>query len=260
MPQTQKVAEVSVRLDVPATGALPALSALAFRAEVSDLPSVDVLGLVDPLVSPAPESGCELRDVSGQARALRAQGGSVSLEELGGVSVLADADGPSLDVEPRVYPHHADVVGGVIAEAGPVDIAKLPEALTLQLPGAGDRPSKVFWAVPVSPRVLAQDQTPLVAGAPLDVSGDLVLFVTGPQRTFVELRPYGGPMYVACATGPGGQVLVSHQLLTRMTAASGRVPVSVEAVVRESRMVLTATPHTRVTVEARSSTVVDLRP
>ncbi len=257
VPQTHKMAEVAVRLEMSNSGASPALSALAFRADVTDL-SGDVLGVVDPLVAPAPESGCELRDVAGQARALRALGGAVSLEELGGVTVVTD-EGSSLDVQPRVYPY-ADVVGGVIAEAGPVDIATLPESLTIGLPGAGDRPSKVFWAVPVAPRVLAQDQTPIQSGAPVDVSGDLVLFVVGPQRTFLELRPYGAPVAVACAVGPGGQVTVSHQLLMRMTAAAGRVPVSFEAVWRESRMIVGATPSTRVSVEARSSTVVDLRP
>lgn len=257
MPQTQRMAEVAVRLEMSSSGAPPALSALAFRADVTDL-SGDVLGVVDPLVAPAPEIGCELRDVAGGARALRAQGGAVILEELVGVSVEAD-EGSYLDIQPRVYPY-ADVVGGVIAEAGPVDIARLPESLTIGLPGVGDRPSKVFWEVPVAPRVLAQDQTPVQAGAPVGVSGDLELFVIGPQHTFLELRPYGAPVAVACAVGPGGQVIVPHQLLMRMTAAAGRVPVSFEAVWRESRMISGATPPTRVSVEARSSTVVDLRP
>ena len=258
VPQTQKVAEVSVRLDLSSTGALPALSALAFRADVTDRTSSDVLGAVDLLVAPPPEAGCELRDVAGQARALRAQGGAVNLEELSGVSVLADLQ--SLFLRPVVYPPLAEVVGGVIAEAGPVDITRVPETLTIELPGPGERPSKVFWAVPVAPRVLAQDQTPLSAGAPLDVSGDLVVLLTGPQRTFLEIRPYGAPVALACAAGPGGRVVVDHQLLVRMTAAAGRVPVSLEAVWRESRMVTAATPPTRVSVEARSSTVVDLRP
>lgn len=259
VPQTQRVAEVSVRLDLPTSGA-PALSVLAFRADVTERTSGDVLGVVDPLVAPAPEGGCELRDVAGQVRALRAQGGAVSLEELGGVSVLAELQGLSLKALPRVYPPNGDVVGGVIAEAGPVDIAQLPESLTIEVPGSGDRPSKVFWAVPVTPRVLAQDQTPLLAGAPVDASGDLVVVLTGPPRTFLEIRPYGAPVAMACAAGSGGLVVVPHQLLMRMTAVAGRVPVMLEAVWRESRMVMAANPATRVSVEARSSTVVDLRP
>jgi len=51
VPVTQRFAEVSVRLDVPSTGA-PALSVLAFRANVTDRSGTDVLGVVDPLVAP----------------------------------------------------------------------------------------------------------------------------------------------------------------------------------------------------------------
>ncbi|HJX63463.1 MAG TPA: hypothetical protein VJ860_05860 [Polyangia bacterium] len=259
VPLTQRVAEVSVRLDVPTTGA-PALSALAFRAEVTDRSAVDVLGVVDPLVAPAPDGPCELRDVAGQARALRAQGGAVILEELSGVSVTSGPNGPGLRPAPRVYPPLAEVVGGVIAEAGPVDIAEVPPALTLELPGPAERPAKVVLTVPGAPRVFDRKQVPLAAGSRLDASGDLVLQVTGPERTFLEIRPYGAPVAVACSVGAGGLVVVSHDLLVRMAAAAGGVPVSLEAVWRESRMVVAAVPITRVSVEVRSSTMVDLRP
>ena len=259
VPLTQRVAEVSVRLDVPTTGA-PALSALAFRADVTDRSAVDVLGVVDPLVAPAPDGPCELRDVAGQARALRAQGGAVSLEELSGVSVTSGPNGPGLRPAPRVYPPLAEVVGGVIAEAGPVDIAEVPQALALELPGPADRPAKVILTVPGAPRVFDRNQVPLATGSRLDASGDLVLQVTGPERTFLEIRPYGAPVAVACSVGAGGLVVVSHDLLVRMAAAAGGVPVSLEAVWRESRMVVAAVPLTRVSVEVRSSTMVDLRP
>jgi len=259
VPVTQRVAEVSVRLDVPTTGA-PALSVLAFRANVTDHPAADVLGVVDPLVAPAPDGPCELRDVAGQARALRAQGGVVTLEELGGVSVTFGPNAPGLRPAPRVYPPFAEVVGGVIAEAGPVDIVEIPQALSLDLPGPADRPAKVFMAVPGTPRVLDRNQVPLTTGVRLTTSGDLVLQVTGPERTFLEIRPYGAPVAVACAAGAGGLVVVPHDLLVRMAAAAGGVPVSLEAVWRESRMVVASVPPTRVSVEVRSSTVVDLRP
>ena len=259
VPVTQRVAEVSVRLDVPTTGA-PALSVLAFRANVTDHPATDVLGVVDPLVAPAPDGPCELRDVAGQARALRAQGGAVNLEELGGVSVALGPSGPGLRPAPRVYPPFAEVVGGVIAEAGPVDIAEVPQALAIDLPGPADRPAKVIRTVPGAPRVLDRNQVPLATGARLASSGDLVLQVTGPERTFLEIRPYGAPVAVACPVGAGGLVVVPHDLLARMAAAAGGVPVSLEAVWRESRMVMAAVPPTRVSVEVRSSTVVDLRP
>lgn len=259
VPVTQRVAEVSVRLDVPTTGA-PALSVLAFRANVTDHSATDVLGVVDPLVAPAPDGACELRDVAGQARALRAQGGAVNLEELGGVSVTSGPNGAELRPAPRVYPPFAEVVGGVIAEAGPVDIAEVPQMLSLDLPGPADRPAKVFLTVPGTPHVLDRNQVPLATGVHLATSGDLVLQVTGPERTFLEIRPYGAPVAVACAVGAGGMVVVPHDLLARMVAAAGGVPVSLEAVWRESRMVAAAVPPTRVSVEVRSSTVVDLRP
>ena len=259
VPVTQRVAEVSIRLDIPSTGA-PALSVLAFRANVTDRSATDVLGVVDPLVAPAPDGPCELRDVAGQARALRAQGGAVNLEELSGVSVAVGPNGPGLRPAPRVYPPLAEVVGGVIAEAGPVDIAEVPQALTLEIPGPADRPAKAVLTVPGVPRVLDRDQVPLTTGSRVDASGDLVLRVTGPERTFLEIRPYGAPVAVACAAGAGGLVVVPHELLARMAAAAGGVPVSLEAVWRESHMVVAAVPPTRVSVEARSSTVVDLRP
>jgi hypothetical protein len=159
-----------------------------------------------------------------------------------------------------VYPPLAEVVGGVIAEAGPVDIAEVPQALALDLPGPADRPAKINLTVPGVPRVLDRNQVPLATGSRLDASGDLVLQVTGPERTFLEIRPYGAPVALACAVGAGGLVVVSHDLLVRMAAAAGGVPVSLEAVWRESRMVATAVPPTRVSVEVRSSTMVDLRP
>jgi hypothetical protein len=184
----------------------------------------------------------------------------VNLEELGGVSVTSGPNGAELRPAPRVYPPFAEVVGGVIAEAGPVDIAEVPQVLSLDLPGPADRPAKVFLAVPGTPHVLDRNQVPLTTGVHLATSGDLVLQVTGPERTFLEIRPYGAPVAVACAAGAGGMVVVPHDLLARMAAAAGGVPVSLEAVWRESRMVAAAVPPTRVSVEVRSSTVVDLRP
>src|SRR5213078_1789314 len=61
-PLSQRVAEVSVRIDAPSGGA-PAVSLLAFRATVTGpLAASDVLGVIDPLAS-APATRCELLDV-----------------------------------------------------------------------------------------------------------------------------------------------------------------------------------------------------
>src|SRR5262245_14638330 len=80
-PLSQRVAEISVRVDAP-SGGVPSVSLLAFRASVTGAGTGDVLGLVDPLVAAAPTAGCELRELALATRTLRAQGGSVELEAL----------------------------------------------------------------------------------------------------------------------------------------------------------------------------------
>src|SRR5512133_1167999 len=135
---SQRLSQISVRLDLP-SGSAPSVSVLAFRAESTDVPASEVLGTVDPLVAPAPETSCELRDVAGSARALRAQGGAVNLQELGGVSLEVTA-GETLRPAPRVYPPLADVVSGVIAEAGPFDLEQIPPSFVLSLPARTDEP------------------------------------------------------------------------------------------------------------------------
>jgi hypothetical protein len=260
---THHLSQVSVRLDLP-NGGTPAVSVLAFEADASDIAPADVLGAVDPLVAPSPEATCELRDVGGAARTLRAQGGTLNLQELGGVSLLADGEEPLRPV-PRVYPPLAEVVGGVIAEAGPLGLAQAPESLTLDIPNksdssaAGNRTS-VKLALPGAPGVSDSSEAPLDARTALGTKGDLVLRVSGPPRTFLEIRPFGAPSVIACAATPSGWVVVPHDLLVRLVATAGRAPVSFEAVWRDSRMVQTGAETTRVSFEARSSAVLELRP
>jgi hypothetical protein len=254
---SQRLAQVSVRLDLPSESA-PAVSLLAFRAEAIDLAAADVLGAVDPLVAPSPESSCELRDVAGSARALRAQGGAVNLEELGGVSLAVGPD-ETLQPEPRVYPPLADVVSGVIAEAGPYDLEQVPAAFTLSLPGRTEAASSRL-AVPAAPSVSDGNGAPLDAHTSLSMKGDLVLRVSGPPRTFLEIRPFGAPSAIACAVTSAGWVVVPHDLLAKLVATAGRAPASFEAVWRETRLVPAGGETTRVTFEARSSAVLELRP
>ena len=65
--QPQRLAEVAIRVDAP-NGGPPSVSVLAYRAAVSGVAvDDDALGIVDPLVAPAPEVGC--------ARARRGRGG-----------------------------------------------------------------------------------------------------------------------------------------------------------------------------------------
>jgi len=261
---SQRLAQVSVRLDLPSGGA-PSVSVLAFRAEAIDMSTSDVLGAVDPLVSPAPESACELRDVAGTARMVRAQGGTLNLQELGGVA-LQVAQGEqgdkaeSLRPAPRVYPPLADVVSGVIAEGGPLDLGQIPEALTLVVPTRGDEHATLKLTLPSAPSVSDSSQSPLDARATMSMKGDLVLRVSGPPRTFLEIRPFGAPAAIACAVSTGGWVVVPHDLLAKLVASAGRAPVSFEAVWRESRLVQAGSETTRVSFEARSSAVLELRP
>lgn len=257
-PVTQHVAEVSIRIDVPSTGA-PAASVLAFQADVTEISAADVLGVVDPLTAPPPEGGCELRDVSGMARNLRNAGGSVDLKELSGVAVTLDS-ATAVKPAPRVYPFVAEVVGGVIAEAGPMDIEAVPSNVSVDVPGADDKPVTAALSVAGVPRVFDENQAPLTSTSRLDASGNLVLQVAGPARAFLELRPYGAPVALACPAGAGGWVVVSHALLARLVASAGGVPVAFEAVWRDSRVLIANGQPTRVSVEARSSTVVELRP
>ena len=258
---SQRLAQVSVRLDLPSGGA-PSVSVLAFRAEAIDMATSDVLGAVDPLVSPSPDSACELRDVAGTARMVRAQGGALNLQELGGVAlqVAQGEEAESLRPAPRVYPPLADVVSGVIAEAGPLDLGQVPTTLTLLVPTKGDENATLKLTLPRAPSVADSNETPLDARATMSMKGDLVLRVSGPPKTFLEIRPFGAPSAIACAVTSGGWVVVPHDLLAKLVATAGRAPVSFEAVWRESQLVQAGSEPTRVSFEARSSAVLELRP
>jgi hypothetical protein len=254
---SQRLSQVSVRLDLP-SGGPPSVSVLAFRAETTDVASSDVLGAVDPLVAAPPEAACELRDVAGIARMIRAQGGTLNLQELSGVSLSTGGE-QALRPAPRVYPPLADVVGGVIAEAGPLDLPEMPESVALTVPTQGSD-SNVRLALPRTLAVADASEKPLDAKTQLTLKGDLVLRVSGPSRTFLEIRPFGAPSAIACAVPAGGWVVVPYDLLVKRVASAGRAPVSFEAVWRESRLVPGGNEAVRVSFEARSSAVLELRP
>jgi hypothetical protein len=254
------LAEIAVRVDVPSGGA-PSVSVLAFRAAATGLAPDDVLGVVDPVVAAPPESGCVLRDVAGAARALGAQGGRVELEALSHLAVDVAPGVPALRPAPRVYPELASVVGGVVAEAGPVDVPAAPTALTLF--GPDGRPVRSKIPVPVAARLLGADGAPLEPGMKLDPARDLLLQIQqGPDlaRPFLELRPFGATMALACAPDPTGRVTVPADQLGKLARASGRVPVSVEAVWRDAQILPVSGRNARLSVEVRSSAVVELGP
>jgi hypothetical protein len=259
-PLSQRVSEVSVRIDVPGGGA-PAISVLAFRAVVNGLEPAHVLGVVDPLVAPAPDGECEVRDVAAAARLLRAQGASIELEELANVSLGLDDPAQALVLAPRVYPQLASAVGGVIAEVGPVDLVALPQAVTINLPPSdGDGPVKI--EVPGVPRLLDATGAPLTAATRLEPTGDLAFTVSFPARSFLEVRPFGASLALACPVGAAGRVLVPRDRLDRVVPPNGHGPVSFEVVWRDTRLVPapggSAGQTARLSLETRSSTVLDL--
>ena len=139
---SQKIAEVAVRFEV-AGDAAPSVSMLAYQAAISGSGTDDILSVVDPLTAPAPEGYCSRRDVAGPARALGAAGGKVELEALAGWR-LDLGDGRALDASPRVFPDIASVVGGVVAELGPIGLRSASRGLGL----AGDEGLPSDSAVP----------------------------------------------------------------------------------------------------------------
>lgn len=258
LPAGRKVSEISVRLDVPSSGS-PSVSVLAFRAEVLGFQSDDVLGVVDPLVASAPDAHCELRDVADTARRLRGHGGNINLEDVGNIAVEVGGHPALLRPTPRVYPDDASIVAGVIAEAGPTDLANFPTAMAIGSLGPEGLLSRIPLTVPDAPRVLGGDGAPVGAVARFDANGDLSLQVTGPGQPFVELRPFGATLAIACPVGSSGRVTIPADMIERLGHLSRKVPVAVDAVSRESHLVRVGGQPTRLSLEIRASTVLELR-
>jgi hypothetical protein len=114
--------------------------------------------------------------------------------------------------------------------------------------------------VPELPRLFDSEGGALAASATLLSHSDLVLSVPGALNAFVELRPFGATWALACPVDAQRQVLVPAAEIARLMQRSGRVPVSVEAVARNERSLSLAGGQLRLTLEARSSSVVELRP
>lgn len=271
-PPAARTAAVSLRIDVlpdrPAS-----LTVLAFRAAFSGMAPADVLGLVDPLAAQAPERDCVLRDVDRAAADLVARGDAIDLEELTGITVgLPDPDAGEALIRPspRLYPEVATAISGVVAEAGPVGLAALPERLRV-FAGDAAADSAAGAVVPPPARVAS-----LRSGARVESTADLDLALAGggPPAT-LELRPLGATVALVCAvTGPS--FVVSRQLLAALMAASGAAPgaplaAAIDLVRRtEQRLPLggaaiggAAAPgatEARLSVEVRTSTLVELRP
>jgi hypothetical protein len=272
-PTSAYSADLSIRFDVSATK--PAsVSILGFRAAtagalVGGSEGPDVLGLVDPLSASAPAEGCVLHDVDLTASALRTTGGSVDLEELGGVGVGLGASNAPADTVirpfPRVYPDVGGIVGGVVAEAGPQPLAALPEHVSLYSPATelpiADLP------VPPLPRLLSINGSAPVEGARIDASGGLTLALGSAAGALVELRPFGATVAVSCSVPANAStealVTVPRALLRRLSAREtpgATVPVSLEIARRLRVRAPLGSMVTRVSVETRSALAVEIRP
>ncbi len=295
-PPSLQTSEVSVRFDVAPQKA-PMMSVLAFHATVAGVLQRDVLGIVDPLAAAAPDRDCELRDLDLSASALVAQGGSIELQELGGIGLMLGASEPATAAPalssgglattgttpgitagmivrpfPRLFPDVATVVGGVVAEAGPLQLGGLPDRVGL-LTAASELPLEEL-SVPAAPHITSVNGVPLAAGAKVDGHEGLTIGVSGDAGTIVELRPFGATVAISCAvpqSSAGESTLtVPRALVARLTgagspaagaAASAKpLPASLDALSRTRVRIAPFAATNHLSIEVRASTAVELSP
>jgi hypothetical protein len=269
-------AEISIRFDVSA-GKPATAEVLAFRATTSSgqpgelPPNVDVLGIVDPLAAESTEPGCALRDIDLTTKSLALRGSSIDLQELTGVGVGVGGRNDSiLRPYPRLYPDVATVLGGVVAEAGPQNLAALPDKVTLFT--AESALPVVDVAVPAAARVVAVNGAALAPGLSVDAANGLAVLVAGGAGGRIELRPYGSTIAATCSvpagSAPEALVTVPRPLvdqLAQLSRASGTsagtpLAVSLEVARRAHLQQGLGGVAARVSVEVRSAATVELRP
>jgi len=286
-----RTSAVSLRIDVP-NGKPASLTVLAFRAAFSGLAASDVLGVVDPLAVSAPLRDCALRDVGQAAGELTARGDAIELEELGGVGVSLAELTSTIRPSPRLYPDVTPTIGGVVSEAGPVRLPAVPAVLRVattdpaaaapQPAAAPDSGDLAILGVPSTGWVRLLNGVVPRDGLSIETSADLNLAVSAAAapgatltETSIELRPLGATVALACVipaetmtaalTAPEGQLpfIVSRQALGALVARSGATPGAPVAaaldLVRRTNGRLPVT-ETRVSVEVRTSTFVEIRP
>jgi len=278
-PMSAHVSAVSLRIDVSAAQP-PSLSVLAFRAAFSGVQGRDVLGMVDPLAADAPSRDCQLRYMGKATEALVARGDAIELEELTGIGISVAANAPEISPSPRIYPDLLATIGGVVSESGPLGLATVPEQIqvrraAMQNPSASAPQDTTTVSVPVAGWVKFMNGTVPSIGLPISASSDLTLSLTPPDATdtSVELRPLGGLVALNCAVpsssvpgaAAGAQLafMVPRQALAVLLSASdaptgASVAASLDLVRRSSKTLPLS--ETRVSLEVRTSTVVELRP
>jgi len=266
-----RMSAVAVRLDAT-NDKQPMLSALAFRAAFSGVSSTDVLGLVDPLSTTSPAHDCQLRDLDSGPAALAARGDGIELEELAGVGVQLAEMPSAIHPSPRLYPDVAPAIGGVVSEAGPLALGVWPAQLRITTGATPEtEPVDALITVPAPARVTSVNGIVPSTGASVAVGPTDLNIGLGPgaAESAVELRPFGATVALVCkvpfdATGASpSSFAVPHQLIAALIAASGAAPgggvaASLDLVRRQSGEAALA--NTRIAVEVRTSSLVELRP
>jgi hypothetical protein len=230
----------------------------------------DVLGIVDPLAADAPDQGCALRDIDLAATTLKLRGGSIELREMTGIGVgVAGLPGAETVVRafPRLYPDVANVVGGVVAEATPQSLTTLPEHAALftaesELPAAD-------MTVPTPPHLVGLNGSAPEAGARVDAQNGVAVTVAAGAGGRIELRPYGATIAAACAIPANAAaetvVTIPRSFIAQIARVMGVAPgapfaASLEVARRTHLLQSLGGVETRVSVEVRSATSVELRP
>lgn len=279
MPPSARTSAVSLRIDVP-SGKPASLTVLAFQAAFSGVAAAEVLGIVDPLAASAPLRDCAVRDVDQAAGAMITRGDAIELEELAGVGISIAELPAAIRPSPRLFPDVTPTIGGVVGEAGPLRLATLPVAVRV---AAGDAmgtpaPETATVGVPTTGWVRLVNGVVPRDGLVIETRADLSLLVSAAgagTETALELRPLGATVALSClippetgaaataATAQGVPFAVSRLALGALMGRSGAAPgapvaAALDLVRRStSRLPLSAT---RISVEVRTSTFVEIRP
>ena len=159
------------------------------------------------------------------------------------------------------------MVGGIVAEAGPLALGVLPERVGLLTP-ASELPLEEL-AVPAAPRITAVNGAALATGSKLDARDGLTITVAGGAGTVVELRPFGATVAIACVmpdTAVGESTLVvPRALIARLSGGTGgpagaAIPASLDVLSRARVRVAPLATSSRLSIEVRASTAVEIRP
>ena len=238
----QRVAEVAVRLDAP-SGGTPSASVLAYRAGVTGR------GRRRRAVGDRPAGGRRRPRPAACAGTWPSPPGPSACTGARSSSrrwarwrwTWARAS-PDLRPLSRVYPELASAVGGVVSEAGPIDLTVAPADAG---PDRRDqRPPPGGDGAGAAPPAGRRRAWPCRRSVAFDPGADLVLGVAGPARDRQQrhvrraaaVRRHLGAVLRGQASGAGfngdSYVVIPAAELGRL--AELRVPVSLEAVVRET--------------------------